>query len=94
MENPAPKDASRQVSEVPPGSNQDRGMCEEKRTNDRPEEDGTLNSGGPASTPQEEIFLQRINDFQPNEGSAKETRESDPPILYFSASTLRIYYLC
>jgi len=56
-------------------------MCEEKRTNDRPEEDGTLNSGGPASTPQEEIFLQRINDFQPNEGSAKETRESDPPIL-------------
>ena len=79
MENPVPKDAPRQVSEVPPGSLQDRGMCEEKRTDDRPEEDGALNSGDLASTPQEEIYLQRINDFQPQEGSAKEAQESDPP---------------
>ena len=29
----------------------------------------------------EEIYLQRINDFQPQEGSAKEAQESDPPIV-------------
>ena len=68
MKNPAPEDASRQVSKVPPGSFQDRGMCEEKRTDDRPAEGGTLNSGRLAPPPTEEIYLQRINDFQPKEG--------------------------
>lgn len=56
-------------------------MCGEKRNDDRPEEDGTLNSGSPASTPLETIWLQRINDFQRNEGVAKEVRDSDPPIV-------------
>ena len=52
-------------------------MCEEKRTDDRPAEDGTLNSGGLGPTPSEEIYLQRINDFQPQEGIAKGAQESD-----------------
>ena len=81
MENPVPTDAPRQVSEVPQGSLQDRGMCEEKRTDDRPEEDGALNSGGPTPVPPEMIYLQRINDFQPQEGIAKGARESDPLIV-------------
>lgn len=60
MENPAPEDSLSkekwQVSMVPPGSNQDRGMCEEKRTNDRPEEGGTLNSGCLVIPPFEPIY--------------------------------------
>jgi len=56
-------------------------MCEEKRNDDRPEEGGTLNSGSPASAPLETIWLQRINDYQRNEGVAKEARDSDPPIV-------------
>ena len=87
MENPAPKDATRQVSKVPPGSNQDRGMHEEKRTDDRPAEGGTLNSGRLAPPPSEEIYLQRINDFQPKEGIAKGAQESDPPIVVSDGST-------
>ncbi len=59
------------------GVDQDRGMWGEKRNDDRPEEDGTLNSGSPASIPLETIWLQRINDFQRNEGVAKEARDSD-----------------
>ena len=81
MENPAPTDATWQVSKVPPGSSQDRGMCEEKREDERPAEDDALNSGGLAAIPPEEIYLQRINDFQPQEGIAKEAQESDPPIV-------------
>ena len=87
MENPAPEDATWQVSKVPPGSNQDRGMREEKRTDDRPAGDGALNSGRPAPTPSEEIYLQRINDFQLHEGSAKGARDSDPPIVVRDGNT-------
>jgi len=87
MENPAPKDATWQVSKVPPGSSQDRGMCEEKRTDDRPAEGGTLNSGRLAPTPMEEIYLQRINDFQLQEGSAKGAQESDLPIVVRDGNT-------
>ena len=87
MENPASTDATWQVSEDSTGVAQDRGMCEEKRTDDRPEEGGALNSGGLASTPIEEIYLQRINDFQRQEGSAKEAQESDPPILVRDGNT-------
>lgn len=47
--------------------------------NDRPEEDGALNSGGLPSIPQEEIYLQRMNDFQPQGGVVKGGQESDPP---------------
>ena len=91
MENPAPEDASSkgewQVSKVPPGSTLDRGMCEEKRTDDRPEEGGALNSGRPVPTPIEEIYLQRINDFQPQEGIAKGAWESDLPIVVRDGNT-------
>ena len=68
MENPAPKDASMASVEVPPGSSQDRGMCEEKRTNDRPEEGGTLNSGGPDPIRRRRSTSSGLNDFQPQEG--------------------------
>ena len=70
-----------EVGGVPSGSPLDRGTQAEKRTNDRPEEGGTLNSGGPASTPQEAIWLQRANDLQRNEGIVRGSRESDPPIV-------------
>ena len=58
MENPIPEDTiprgKWQASRVPPGSNQDRGMWGKKRTDDRPEEGGTLNSGDPENKPQRE----------------------------------------
>lgn len=81
MENPAPEDAIMASVDGSTGVEQDRGMRGEKRKDDRPEEDGTLNSGSPASAPLETIWLQRINDFQRNEGVAKEARDSDPPIV-------------
>ena len=58
MENPAPTDASKASVRGSTGVVQDRGMREEKRTDDRPEEGGTLNSGGPIAAPQEAIYLQ------------------------------------
>jgi RNA-directed DNA polymerase len=64
-----------------------RGMCEEKRNDDRPAEGGTLNSGRPVPAPHEEIYLQRINDFQPTGGVAKGTRESDLPIVVRDGNT-------
>ena len=48
-------------------------MREEKRKDDRPEEGGTLNSGDRRPRSVEEIYLQRINDFQPQEGIVKGT---------------------
>jgi group II intron reverse transcriptase/maturase len=69
------------------GVEQDRGMCEEKRTDDRPAEGGALNSGRPAPAPVEEIYLQRIYDFQPKEGVAKGARESDLPIVVRDGNT-------
>lgn len=62
-------------------------MCEEKRTDGRPAEGGTLNSGRPAPAPSEEIYLQRLNDFQPQEGVAKAARESDLPIVVRDGNT-------
>ena len=62
-------------------------MCEEKRTDDRPAEDGALNSGRLVPTPTEEIYLQRINDFQPQEGIAKGTQESDLSIVVRDGNT-------
>src|SRR6056297_1959564 len=56
-------------------------MSEEKRNNDRPEEDGTLNSGGPRATPLEAIYLQGLPASQPQEGDGQGHRESDPPIV-------------
>jgi len=65
MKNPASTDATWQVSGDSTGVAQDRGMCEEKRTDDHPAEGGALNSGRPSPIPCEEIYLQRINDFRP-----------------------------
>lgn len=87
MENPAPEDASLASVQSSIGVDQDRGMCEEKRNDDRPEEGGTLNSGSPTSTLLETIMLQQINDFQRNEGVAKEVRDSDPPIVVRDGKT-------
>jgi len=69
------------------GVDQDRGMCEEKRKDDRPAEGGTLNSGRLAPPPVEEIYLQRANDFQPKEGVAKSHQESDLPIVVRDGNT-------
>lgn len=72
---------------VPPGSTLDRGTRTEKRRDDRPEEGGTLNSGGPASDPQKTIWLLRANDFQRKEGVEGRDRESDPPMVVRDGNT-------
>lgn len=87
MENPASKAASMASGQDSTGVGQDRGMCEKKRTNDHPAEGGALNSGRPAPHPLEEIYLQRINDFQRKEVVAKGARESDPPIVVRDGNT-------
>ena len=45
MENPAPEDAILASVQGSTGVDQDRGMGEEKRKDDRPAEGGALNSG-------------------------------------------------
>jgi len=87
MENPASKGASKASAQGSTGVDQDRGMCEEKRNDDRPEEGGTLNSGRLMAPSVEEIYLQRPNDFQPKEGVAKSHQESDLPIVVRDGST-------
>lgn len=69
------------------GVEQDRGMCEEKRTDDHPAEGGALNSGRLAPAPLEEIYLQRFYDFQPQEGVSKGAQESDLPIVVRDGNT-------
>ncbi len=63
---------------VPPGSNQDRGMCEKKRTDDRPAEGGALNSGRLVFPPFEPIYLLGASVFQRKEGNVTGHQESDP----------------
>lgn len=87
MENPAPKDALLASVQGSTGVDQDRGMCEEKRNDDRPAEGGTLNSGRRMAPFVEEIYLQRPNDFQPIEGVAKSHQESDLPIVVRDGNT-------
>ena len=91
MENPAPESAilkgKWQALKVPPGSTLDRGMWKEKRIDDCPEEDSALNSGRLFPNPVEEIYLQRVNDFQRQEGVAIGGQESDPPIVVRDGST-------
>jgi hypothetical protein len=91
MENPVSEDASSkgewQVSMVPPGSSQDRGMCEEKRTDDRPAEGGTLNSGGPESEPEDAGRHPKADCDQPQEDAVWTLRESDPPIVVRDGNT-------
>lgn len=71
----------------PAGVEQDRGMCGEKRNNDRPAEGGTLNSGRLTAPADEEIYLQRPNDFQPTGGVAKSRQDSDLPIVVRDGNT-------
>jgi group II intron reverse transcriptase/maturase len=62
-------------------------MCEKKRKDDRPAEGGALNSGRLSAPVDEEIYLQRPNDFQPIEGIAKSPQESDLPIVVRGGNT-------
>jgi hypothetical protein len=48
---------------------------------DRPEEDGTLNSGGPEPSPLEPIYLHGAPRDRSKEDAAVRHRESDPPIV-------------
>lgn len=82
MENPAPEDAPRRALKVPPGSNQDRGMCVEKRPDDCPEEGSTSNSGDPGRVPSRAILSLRGGSHQlEREEAAESARESDPSIV-------------
>ena len=90
MENPASKGASMASVQGSTGVDQDRGMCEEKRNDDRPEEGGTLNSGSRVASGIEEIYLQRPNNFQPTEGIAKSHQDSDLPIVVRDGNTDQI----
>jgi group II intron reverse transcriptase/maturase len=87
MENPASEGASKASAQGPTGVEKDRGMCGEKRNNDRPAEGGSLNSGRLAAPVVEEIYLQRPNDFQPTGGVAKSRQESDLPIVVRDGNT-------
>jgi RNA-directed DNA polymerase len=87
MKNPAPKDATLASVQGSTGVVTGRGMCEEKRKDDRPEEVGTLNSGRLTAPDVGEIYLQRPNDFQPIEGVAKSHQESDLPIVVRDGNT-------
>ena len=87
MENPAPKDAILASVQGSTGVVTGRGMCEEKRNDDRPAEGGTLNSGRLSAPDVGEIYLQRPNDFQPIEGIAKSHQESDLPIVVRDGNT-------
>jgi group II intron reverse transcriptase/maturase len=87
MKNPVSKGASMASAQGSTGVDQDRGMCEEKRKNDRPAEGGTLNSRRLIAPDVGEIYLQRPNDFQPKEGVAKSHQESDLPIVVRDGNT-------
>lgn len=87
MENPVSIGTTWQVSEVPPGSTQDRGMCAEKRRNDRPEEGGTLNSGGPEPHPMETVYLQGGPRDRQHGDTQVRHRESEPPIVVRDGKT-------
>ena len=87
MENPAPTDASMASVQGSTGVDQDRGMGEEKRTDDRSSMGGTLNSGGPESVPADAARRPRANCDQPQEDAIWTFRESDPPIVVRDGNT-------
>ena len=87
MENPTSKGASKASAQGSTGVDQDRGMCEEKRTDDRPAEGGALNSGRLIAPSAGGIHLQRSNDIQPQEGVARSHQESDLPIVVRDGNT-------
>jgi RNA-directed DNA polymerase len=90
MENPASIGASKASVYDSAGVDQDRGICEEKRNDDRPAEGGTLNSGRLMAPAAEGIYLLRPNDFQPQEGVAKSHQDSDPSIVVGDGSAARM----
>jgi len=87
MKNPASKDASMASVLDSTGVDQDRGMCEEKRNDDRSYKGGTLNSGGPGCVPEEAERQPRANGDQPQEDVIRTIRESDPPIVVRDGNT-------
>ena len=87
MENPAPEDASMASVHGSTGVDQDRGMCGEKRANDRSSKGGTLNSGGPESSPAEAGRQPTDDCDQRQEDAVTTLRESDPPIVVRDGNT-------
>ena len=80
MENPAPKDASMASVQGSTGVDQDRGMCEEKRTDDRPAEGGTLNSGRlDVPRPLERSTFSGPTTSNPKKESPKDIRNQTRP---------------
>ena len=82
MENPASKGASMASAQGSTGVDQDRGMCEEKRKNDRPAEGGTLNSGRRMTVDAHETPERRRNECVTIHPPDKERRSQ-------TAATLR-----
>ena len=87
MENPASENASMASVEGSTGVEQDRGMCEEKRTDDRSSMGGTLNSGGPESVPAEAARRPKARGDQPQGDAIWTFRESDSPIVVRDGNT-------
>ena len=81
MENPAPKDATWQVSKVPPGSIKTVACVKRSGKMNRFCKVGTLNSGGPESAPAEAARRPTANGDQPQGDVTWTFRESDPPIV-------------
>jgi RNA-directed DNA polymerase len=75
---------------VPPGSTLDRGTRAEKRTDARPEEGGTLNSGGPEPSPAEAFDLQGAPRDRSKEVMGARIRESDPPMVVGDGSAVHM----
>jgi hypothetical protein len=87
MENPAPKDATWQVSKVPPGSIKTVACVKRSGKMNRFCKVGTLNSGGPESAPAEAARQPRDDCDQRQEDAVMTLRESDPPIVVRDGNT-------
>jgi len=87
MENPAPEDASLASVQGSTGVDQDRGMCGEKRNDDRSSKGGTLNSGGPECEPAAVERRPRADHVQRQEDVMWTFRESDPLIVVRDGKT-------
>jgi len=81
MMNPAPKDATWQVSMVPPGSTKTVACAMRSIKMDRFYKFGTLNSGDPGSILLVAVGLPRAIGDQPQEDANRTFRESDPAIV-------------
>jgi hypothetical protein len=81
MKNPAPKDATWQVSEVPPGSLKTVACMKRSGKMNRLCKVGTLNSGGPECDPLAAVRWPEAIGDRPQEDANRIFRESDPPIV-------------